>query len=91
MIPIRGLRAPVTRLPPLEPPHTSAARVGPVRCLWTLDKDEELKRRWSAGQSGAVIAEALGGGLSRCAILARARRLRLEPRQSPIAKGELWG
>ena len=43
---------------------------------WTDDRDERLLALHGDGLTGAVIAERMGGGLSRSAVIARLRRLR---------------
>jgi GcrA cell cycle regulator len=46
----------------------------------------ELKRLWAAGLSASEIAEALGGDVSRCAVLGKVMRLGLTHRKSPKFK-----
>jgi GcrA cell cycle regulator len=46
----------------------------------------ELKRLWAAGLSASEIAETLGGGVSRCAVLGKVMRLGLTHRKSPKFK-----
>lgn len=89
MIPIRGLRAPV---PPIcAKPEPERPTYGVARVMWTADMDAELRRRWSAGQTGTAIAEALGHGLTRNAVCARATRLKLERRQTIFTREGRWG
>ena len=45
---------------------------------WTEERVEALKRRFQAGESFAVIARGLGGGISRSACIGKAARLGLE-------------
>lgn len=49
---------------------------------WTMERERELRRRWSNGESWTEIAEAMGGGLSRSAVCGKAHRLKLEDRRS---------
>ncbi len=51
---------------------------------WTDDRIELLKSHWDAGMTASQIAEALGEGVSRNAVIGKAHRLGLEPRPSPV-------
>ena len=51
---------------------------------WTDDRIELLKSHWEAGMTASQIAEALGQGVSRNAVIGKAHRLGLEPRPSPV-------
>jgi GcrA cell cycle regulator len=51
---------------------------------WTDERLERMKRLWSAGHSAAHIAEQLGGGISRNAVIGAARRAGCERRPSPV-------
>ena len=51
---------------------------------WTDDRIEMLKSHWEAGMTASQIAEALGQGVSRNAVIGKAHRLGLEPRPSPV-------
>jgi hypothetical protein len=86
VIPIRGLRAPVR---PVEP--AAAQRPARRKCNrprseihWTPDLEAQLRAMWDAGRTGGDIAEALGFGLSRNAIIGKARRMRLAPRTRAV-------
>lgn len=50
---------------------------------WTNEKVENLKQLWTAGRSAKEIAEILGDGISRCAVLGKRMRLNLPERPSP--------
>lgn len=53
--------------------------------IWTDDKIAELRRRWTAGESGTTIAKALGWRFTRNSVIAKARRLGLEER-TPVVR-----
>lgn len=55
---------------------------------WTDDRIEMLKAHWEAGMTASQIAEALGQGVSRNAVIGKAHRLGLEARPSPVKIGE---
>lgn len=51
---------------------------------WTDERVALLKKLWGEGKSAAEIAKALGGGLTRNAVIGKAHRLKLSNRVSPI-------
>lgn len=51
---------------------------------WTDERIVLLKQLWGEGKSAAEIAKALGGGLTRNAVIGKAHRLKLSNRVSPI-------
>ncbi len=51
---------------------------------WTDDRVSLLKKLWGEGKSAAEIAKALGGGVTRNAVIGKAHRLKLSNRLSPI-------
>ena len=51
---------------------------------WTDDRIALLKSYWEAGMTASQIAEALGEGVSRNAVIGKAHRLGLEARPSPV-------
>jgi len=51
---------------------------------WTDERIQSLKRMWEAGQTASQIAEALGEGVSRNAVIGKAHRLGLQARPSPV-------
>lgn len=51
---------------------------------WTEERVSLLKQLWGEGKSAAEIAKALGGGLTRNAVIGKAHRLKLSNRVSPI-------
>ncbi|HEY8189050.1 MAG TPA: GcrA family cell cycle regulator, partial [Micavibrio sp.] len=51
---------------------------------WTDERIALLKKLWGEGKSAAEIAKALGGGLTRNAVIGKAHRLKLSNRISPI-------
>lgn len=54
---------------------------------WTLDLIAALRKLWSDGLSAAKIAALLGNGITRNAVIGKARRLNLEPRKrSPVMR-----
>lgn len=52
---------------------------------WSLDRERELRQLWHEGLSASAIAERLGG-VSRNAVIGKARRLSLEARTASVWK-----
>lgn len=55
---------------------------------WTDEKVTLLRQLWGEGKTAAEIARALGGGLTRNAVIGKAHRLRLSNRISPIQQND---
>jgi GcrA cell cycle regulator len=55
---------------------------------WTDERIALLKQYWEEGRSASQIAEVLGEGLSRNAVIGKAHRLGLASRPSPLKSGE---
>jgi len=55
---------------------------------WTDERIDQLKQLWEAGLTASQIADKLGGGLSRNAVIGKAHRLGLKSRPSPVKSGE---
>ncbi|WP_199556266.1 GcrA family cell cycle regulator [Sandaracinobacteroides hominis] len=55
---------------------------------WTDERIAQLKQYWEEGRSASQIAELLGEGLSRNAVIGKAHRLGLASRPSPLKTGE---
>lgn len=55
---------------------------------WTDERIASLKQYWEEGRSASQIAEILGEGLSRNAVIGKAHRLGLASRPSPLKTGE---
>jgi GcrA cell cycle regulator len=55
---------------------------------WTDERIALLKQYWEDGRSASQIAELLGEGLSRNAVIGKAHRLGLASRPSPLKTGE---
>lgn len=53
---------------------------------WTDERIATLKRMWGEGATRSQIAAALGGGISRNAVIGKAHRLGLASRPSPIIR-----
>lgn len=51
---------------------------------WTEERIAQLKAGWEGGMTASQIAEALGEGVSRNAVIGKAHRLGLESRPSPV-------
>ena len=51
---------------------------------WTDDRIELLRRLWDQGRSASQIADELGMGVSRNAVIGKAHRLGLRARPSPV-------
>lgn len=58
---------------------------------WTDERIAALKQYWEEGRSASQIAEILGEGLSRNAVIGKAHRLGLASRPSPLKTGESKG
>lgn len=52
---------------------------------WTEDRVERLKALWKDGRSASEIAAELGD-MSRCAVIGKAHRLKLDARAKPVPK-----
>ncbi|SFS42600.1 GcrA family cell cycle regulator [Brevundimonas viscosa] len=50
---------------------------------WPEKQVEKLKKLWAEGKSGTEIADILGGGLTRAAVIGKANRLGLAQRSAP--------
>ncbi|PZU51391.1 MAG: GcrA cell cycle regulator [Sphingomonas sp.] len=55
---------------------------------WTDERIALLKQYWEEGRSASQIAEILGEGLSRNAVIGKAHRLGLASRPSPLKTGD---
>jgi GcrA cell cycle regulator len=55
---------------------------------WTDERIAQLKAGWEGGMTASQIAEALGEGVSRNAVIGKAHRLGLESRPSPVKAGD---
>lgn len=51
---------------------------------WTVERIELLRQSWEAGMTASQIAETLGEGVTRNAIIGKAHRLGLQARPSPV-------
>ncbi|MGQ5700462.1 GcrA family cell cycle regulator [Sandaracinobacteroides sp. A072] len=58
---------------------------------WTDERIALLKQYWEEGRSASQIAELLGDGLSRNAVIGKAHRLGLASRPSPLKTGDQKG
>lgn len=56
--------------------------------LWSTEKMELLRMLWNEGLAASGIAEKLGEGCSRNAVIGKAHRLGLDPRPSPVKGAE---
>ena len=55
---------------------------------WTDERIDTLKALWESGLTASQIAEKLGGGISRNAVIGKAHRLELKSRPSPVKAGD---
>ncbi|WP_235927776.1 GcrA family cell cycle regulator, partial [Sandarakinorhabdus rubra] len=55
---------------------------------WTDERIAKLKQGWESGMTATQIAEMLGEGVTRNAVIGKAHRLGLESRPSPVKAGE---
>ncbi|MCU0890499.1 MAG: GcrA cell cycle regulator [Sandarakinorhabdus sp.] len=55
---------------------------------WTEERIAKLKHGWESGMTATQIAEMLGEGVTRNAVIGKAHRLGLESRPSPVKAGE---
>ncbi|MEI6486065.1 MAG: GcrA family cell cycle regulator, partial [Sphingomonadales bacterium] len=51
---------------------------------WTEERIAKLKQGWEGGMTATQIAEMLGEGVTRNAVIGKAHRLGLESRPSPV-------
>ena len=51
---------------------------------WTDDKINKLQKLWGKGLTASQIAEKLGDGVTRNAVIGKAHRLKLPSRPSPV-------
>lgn len=51
---------------------------------WTDEKIQKLQDLWGKGMTASQIAEALGDGITRNAVIGKAHRLKLPSRPSPV-------
>ena len=51
---------------------------------WTDERIAKLKQGWEGGMTATQIAEMLGEGVTRNAVIGKAHRLGLESRPSPV-------
>jgi len=56
--------------------------------LWTDGAVVRLTQLWNEGKSASEIAETLGNGITRNAVIGKAHRIGLKGRPSPIIRGE---
>ncbi|QYE33863.1 GcrA family cell cycle regulator [Polymorphobacter sp. PAMC 29334] len=56
---------------------------------WTDERIALLRTSWESGMTASQIAEALGEGVTRNAVIGKAHRLGLEARPSPVKAGEI--
>ncbi|MCS6986866.1 MAG: GcrA cell cycle regulator [Sphingomonadaceae bacterium] len=56
--------------------------------VWTEERIALLKKLWQEGHTASQIAEALGEGLTRNAVIGKAHRLGLSQRPSPLKPAE---
>lgn len=52
--------------------------------LWTPDRTDRLTKLWALGWTASQIADALGYGLTRNAVIGKAHRLGLPSRATPV-------
>lgn len=55
---------------------------------WTDERIELLRKSWESGMTASQIAEVLGEGISRNAVIGKAHRLGLQARPSPVRGSE---
>jgi GcrA cell cycle regulator len=58
---------------------------------WTDERIAQLKSGWEGGMTASQIAEHLGEGVTRNAVIGKAHRLGLEARPSPVKAGDESG
>jgi len=60
-----------------------------VRMSWTDERIETLRKSLEAGMTASQIADTLGEGVSRNAVIGKAHRLGLQARPSPVKSGDV--
>lgn len=56
-----------------------------TRPTWTPDRIKILTKMWEAGSSAGEVADALGFGITRHAVIGKANRLGLRPHDAPAS------
>jgi GcrA cell cycle regulator len=56
---------------------------------WTDERIETLRKSWEGGMTASQIADLLGEGVSRNAVIGKAHRLGLQARPSPVKAGDV--
>jgi hypothetical protein len=71
----------------------SRAMASPHFSAWTAERDDLLRKLWTAGKTCTAIAAELGGGLTKSAVSGRAHRLGLVKRphiiKSPVQRAAM--
>ena len=57
-----------------------AIRMAAIETVWTYERVERLEEFWASGMSAALIAGALGPGVTRSAVISKVHRLNLPER-----------
>lgn len=57
-----------------------AATLDAIETVWIQERVEQLEEFWASGMSAALIARALGPGVTRSAVIGKVHRLRLPGR-----------
>lgn len=68
-------------------PEVGQAALAHARFDWSAASVALLRQRWADGASARAIAQELGGGVSRCAVLGKVHRLKLK---QPESKPRHW-
>src|SRR3954465_5897737 len=58
---------------------------------WTPEREERLRELWNGGHSASIVAEMMGGWLTRNAVIGKAHRMELARRRTVVAKNSRRG
>ena len=59
--------------------------------IWTEERQKKLVKLWNKGASAREIADRLGGGITRNAVIGKANRMGLSQQVKPQQAGEGFG
>ncbi len=64
-----------------------AATLEAIETVWTQERVERLEEFWASGMSAALVAHALGPGVTRNAVISKVHRLKLPRAPDAVVSG----